>query len=89
MSSCDHWDGSAHCGRPDTRHYLTGIRCPAHTPAAIAGHPEPGQTATTVGPRAQTPQSDSRVNDDRAIASGKRRSNPARFREAQARVGGA
>lgn len=40
---CDHWDGAAgwYCGAAETRPYLTGDRCPRHTPAAIAGRPEP------------------------------------------------
>lgn len=29
------------CDRTDTRRYGTGARCPAHTPAAVAGRPEP------------------------------------------------
>jgi hypothetical protein len=41
--SCGHWNGadSTHCGAVPTRHYLIGHRCLLHTPAAIAGQPEP------------------------------------------------
>jgi hypothetical protein len=47
MTACDHWIGPEHrhCQTPDARHYLTGWRCPDHTPAALAGRAEPG-TAT-------------------------------------------
>jgi hypothetical protein len=41
---CAHWIGTAHrhCHDPGgVRPYLTGLRCPAHTPAALAGRPEP------------------------------------------------
>ena len=43
-ASCGHWIGpqARYCLSPDrVRPYLTGPRCPAHTPAALAGHPEP------------------------------------------------
>ncbi len=30
------------CGATPTRYYLPGRRCAAHTPAALAGKPEPG-----------------------------------------------
>ena len=84
--TCDHRDGSSICGTEGARAYLPGMRCPAHTPAALAGHPEPGRTATSLPKMAPLPQSASRVNDDRAIASGKRRSTPERYREAQTRT---
>ena len=86
MSACDHWDSASLCGIEGARHYLPGMRCPAHTPAALAGHPEPGRTATSLPKMAPLPQSASRVNDDRAVASGKRRSSPAQYREAQTRT---
>jgi hypothetical protein len=41
---CSHWIGaeSRYCHVTDgVRHYLPGHRCPAHTPAAIKGQPEP------------------------------------------------
>lgn len=42
---CTHWIGaeSRRCNEADARDYLTGLRCPGHTPAAMAGHIEPGQ----------------------------------------------
>lgn len=46
MTPCGFWiDGHGYCGVTPTRHYLPGHRCQQHTPAAIAGKPEPGQTA--------------------------------------------
>ncbi|WP_329187009.1 hypothetical protein [Actinacidiphila glaucinigra] len=41
---CTHWIGTEtrHCGATeDVRHYLPGMRCPQHTPAALAGRAEP------------------------------------------------
>lgn len=43
-----HEDGWGTCGAPADRRYLVGHRCPRHTPAAIAGRPEPGATAYTI-----------------------------------------
>lgn len=89
-AQCTHWAGAeGHvCGSGEgVRLYGTGLRCPAHTPAALAGRPEPqsgpGLPAgawTTLTPISAT------VIDQRAIASGKRRSSPAAYREAQAAV---
>lgn len=42
--TCAHWIGAAArpCGSTDqVRRYLPGYRCPQHTPAALAGRPEP------------------------------------------------
>lgn len=88
---CGHWIGDEHrrCGATDgVRPYLTGPCCPLHTPNALKGLPEvppgPGMPA-----RAWTTLSSlsaSRVADDRAIASGKRRSTPEAYRAAQAAV---
>ncbi|WP_299542082.1 hypothetical protein [uncultured Streptomyces sp.] len=36
---CDHHRGPH--GLAYARPYLTGLRCDLHTPAALAGHPEP------------------------------------------------
>lgn len=37
---------TGHCGAVEgVRRYLTGPRCPAHTPSALAGRPEPGAAA--------------------------------------------
>lgn len=41
---CRHWIGAEqrHCREGDgVRQYLTGPRCPAHTPSALQGKPEP------------------------------------------------
>lgn len=43
MPDCTHYQHPAgHCGQTPARPYLTGPRCAAHTPAALAGKPEPG-----------------------------------------------
>ncbi|MFJ8006161.1 hypothetical protein [Streptomyces fagopyri] len=42
---CGHWIGAErrYClARDDLRRYQPGLRCPAHTPAALAGRREPG-----------------------------------------------
>jgi hypothetical protein len=39
------------CGSSSTRRYLPGWRCAPHTPAALAGRPEPGATATAYRPQ--------------------------------------
>jgi hypothetical protein len=83
---CDGKTGE-HEGR--VRLYPCGYRCSAHAPWAEKGLDEP-QPASGPLPGAWTtpsPISDSRVHDARAIASGKRRSNPAAYRAAQAAVG--
>ncbi|MFJ4799178.1 hypothetical protein [Kitasatospora purpeofusca] len=75
-----------HCGRT-ARPYVVGPRCPAHTPAAQAGRPEPppgpGYTPQTL----PTPASASALVDARAIASGRRRSTTQTYRLAQAATG--
>lgn len=43
---CSRWTGPGYCGAVEgTRQYACGYRCPAHTPAALVGQPEP-PTAT-------------------------------------------
>lgn len=40
---CGHWIGAErrHCREADgVRRYVTGFRCPAHTPNALQGKPE-------------------------------------------------
>ena len=90
-TKCGHWIGAEqrHCHSTDgVRPYLTGPCCPAHTPNALKGLPEapagPGMPATAW--TTLSPLSASRVADERAIASGKRRSSPAAYRAAQAAV---
>lgn len=70
------------------RLYPCGWRCDRHTPRALQGLPEipPGPGMPTGAWTTPSPLSDSRVHDDRAIASGKRRSNFAAYRAAQAAV---
>ncbi|WP_282792962.1 hypothetical protein [Streptomyces sp. CC224B] len=65
--ACTHWLGSEHrCCQTQrsVRHYLTGWRCPAHTPAALAGHPEPppGPGMPTGAWTTPSPHSDSRAH---------------------------
>jgi hypothetical protein len=88
---CGHWIGAEHrrCGSTDdVRPYLTGPCCPAHTPNAVKGLPEvpPGPGLPATAWTTPSPLSDSRVHDARAVASGKRRSNPQAYRAAQASV---
>ncbi|MEV4287399.1 hypothetical protein AB0K40_17985 [Nonomuraea bangladeshensis] len=90
---CTHWNGAAatRCGATPARLYLPGWRCPAHTPAAMAGQEEPGRTAhcpparcwcgtcpwwTDRSAHAYASLADSWVTDARHIASGKRRASP-------------
>lgn len=94
---CDHHtETSGACGTKTSRRYLTGWRCPEHTPAHLAGHPEtqPDPTRTLAGlrqaagltPGGYTPAGQTIV-DARAVASGKRRSNPTNYRAAQTETG--
>lgn len=57
---CGRWDAAAarHCGRTPTRPYITGYRCKTCTPAALAGKPEPGQTACCAPARCYCPTAD-------------------------------
>lgn len=93
--TCRHWLGaeSRYCGAPvGVRPYLPGPRCPLHTPAALAGHPEPPadppRSRWWIRPDGSVvpppPLGASRLVDDRAVASGKRRSSPDRYAAARA-----
>jgi Bifunctional DNA primase/polymerase, N-terminal len=42
MRPCTWYGPTGTCGATPARLYLAGWRCPAHTPAALAGQPEPG-----------------------------------------------
>lgn len=89
---CTHWVGAEQrtCRATEgVRAFLIGPRCPAHTPSALAGRPEPqpGPGMPAGAWSTPSPINDSRVADARAVASGKRRSNPLAFRAAQAAVG--
>ena len=82
------------CGAADTRLYAEGHRCPAHSPAARAGKPEPDVARYCAplrcycgGCESWTPDTayypGETVLDVRAVASGKRRSSLAQYRSAQ------
>ncbi|MCP9205544.1 hypothetical protein [Streptomyces cucumeris] len=91
LPECGHWDGPAaqYCHtRADVHRYVIGWRCPLHTPAAVAGRPEPqpGPGLPAAAWTTLSPLSASRVADARAIASGKRRSHQPAYRAAQAAV---
>jgi hypothetical protein len=88
---CTHWIGTEkrHCRTGEgVRRFLTGSRCPLHTPAALAGQPEPqpGPGMPAAAWTTPSPLNDSRIHDARAVASGKRRSSPHTYRAAQAAV---
>jgi hypothetical protein len=91
VPECRHWIGAErrHCRSVDSiRPYLTGPRCPLHTPAALAGRPEPQPGPGWPAGAGTRPSliSESHVHDSRAIASGKRRSSSTAYRAAQAAV---
>lgn len=85
------------CGSADVALYAAGYRCPQHTPAALAGRPEPGQGRYCAPYRCYCGSCPSwhrplepvtpTVIDARAIASGKRRSSLTTYRNAQAQLG--
>lgn len=57
--SCGHWAGATrhYCHAIDgVRRYLTGYRCPAHTPAALAGRPEAPGSPTPLRRRTVEPR---------------------------------
>lgn len=88
-AECTHWIGTErhHCrSTHQVRPYLTGPRCPNHTPSALQGRPEapPGPGLPADAWTTPSPLSDSALFDNRAIASGKRRSTPHTYRAAQA-----
>ena len=91
--------GFGKCDRTDNVHpYVQGLRCPDHTPSKLAGLPEPDSARYCLAicycgtcphrrARPLAPITDN-VVDFRAVASGKRRSSPAAYREAQTRTQG-
>lgn len=86
---CRHWIGAEHryCREADgVRLYIPGNRCPAHTPNALKGLPEipPGPGWPASAWTTPTPDSVASVIDERAIASGRRRSGQQTYRAAQA-----
>ncbi len=83
-------DTMCFCGAGFTRPYPCGWRCTEHTPARLAGHPEPPEPAgrpwwvdAAGNPLPLSPLSTSWVHDSRAVASG-RRASGARRRAAHA-----
>lgn len=88
---CGHWVGAErrHCRSIEgVRPYLTGLCCPLHTPNALKGLPEvpPGPGWPAAAWTTLSPLSASALIDERAVASGKRRSSPHVYRAAQAAV---
>jgi hypothetical protein len=85
---CTHFIGAEdrHCGATPARRYANWWACPDHTPAALAGQPEPPEgTGPLPGAwTTPTPQSASALMDNRAIVTGKRRSNPTDYQAARA-----
>lgn len=71
---------------PGTALFACGWRCTAHSPAAMAGRPEPppGPGWPAGAWTTPSPLSTSALIDNRAVASGKRRSSLAHYRAAQA-----
>jgi hypothetical protein len=87
------------CGALDTHPYAEGPRCDPHAPWARAGQPHPSTARYCLaicycgacpgrGVQPLAPITDN-VIDFRHKASGKRRSSPAAYREAQANTRGA
>jgi hypothetical protein len=87
------------CGNPVARLYACGLRCAGHTPARLAGKPEPdtgrycapnrcycGTCPSWTERPVYTDNLQRTTVDARAVASGKRRSSPAGYRSAQATV---
>jgi hypothetical protein len=61
--ACDHWSNGGRCGNPETRRYINGWRCAAHTPAALAGRPdlEPDPELTLAALQAKAARRDNRI----------------------------
>ena len=94
---CDPWtDGPGYCRSADgVQFFIIGWRCRAHTPARLAGRedlvPDPERTAPALYRKAfgrdkpvTLNRQDVALLDQIAIAKGKRRSSPRKYREAQA-----
>lgn len=89
---CGHWLATQgrYCAAPGARQYIQGWRCPEHTPARLAGLPEPGTGAYCAPKRCYcgecpaytetTHYPPSEVEtwpiEARHVASGKRRASP-------------
>ncbi|MFJ4847587.1 hypothetical protein [Streptomyces sp. NPDC088733] len=72
----------------ETHFYPCGWRCDTHAPWALAGkpRPQPGPGWPAAHFTTPTPDAVAAAIDNRAIASGKRRSSPTAYRAAQAAV---
>jgi len=86
---CGHWVGAErrHCrSAENVRPYLTGLCCPEHTPRALRGLPEfePGPGWPADAWSTPSPLSASALFDERAVASGRRRSSPHVYAAAKA-----
>lgn len=86
---CGHWIGAEqrHCRIAEgVRHYLPGMRCPDHTPRALQGLPEfpPGPGIPAGAWSTPSPLSASSLFDERAVASGRRRSSVHVYQAARA-----
>ena len=92
IAQCGHWSDGVECGQAPTRRYLAGHRCAAHTPAALAGRldlePDPERTLDALREKAGRiwtySENDSALINERAIASGRRRSNAHDYKAARA-----
>lgn len=101
---CRHWIGAEtrFCLEAPTRSFPGGHRCPAHTPSALEGKPEPGRHASCPPARCYCGRPEcpafptfnrgayldgETVVDFRAKASGKRRSSVQDFRAARDVIG--
>jgi hypothetical protein len=71
---------------PGARLFACGWRCARHTPAAMEGRcePPPGPGWPAGAWATPSPQAASSLTDEKAVASGKRRSSAAGYRSAQA-----
>jgi hypothetical protein len=78
---CDGLTGE-HTG--PVRFYRTGWKCNTHSAWGEAGLPEPKPGPGLPSDLPLSPISASRIHDERAIATGKRRSSPHAYRAAQA-----
>lgn len=102
MTTCRHWIGreNRRCNSEEgVQFYVVGPVCVRHTPAALAGEPEPGADRYCPPKRcwcggcpwwrpynAYAATADSWTTDARAIASGKRRASPEQQAAAKATV---
>lgn len=86
---CAHWigDEQRHCrSTAGVRLYVAGHCCPLHTPRALQGLPEipPGPGWPAAAWTTLSPLSASALIDERAVASGRRRSSPHVYAAAKA-----